>query len=402
MKSAGKVKKASSFFFLVLRLIFRPVLFLMYRYKFDMKTSKGIKRPCLILSNHQTAFDQFAVGLGFKFGINYIASDTLFRYGLKSWLMKKLGRPIPISKGSSDLIAVRNIMSLIRSGGSVGIFPSGNRSFYGDECTIAPGIGKLAKRLKAPLVLVELSGGFNTKPRWSVKPNKGKMRGRVARVIQLEDLAALSNDQVDGIIRKELGFNEFEFNQKAGIAYRGKRKAEYLESVLFYCPQCASMTGLCSQGCDFFCRHCGARVTVNRMGFFDKICLAEKIPGTILEWSQKQIQFIKTFDFSGYQNTPVFSDSNITFSAAERAKKENLIGTGSIKFFTDRLDICGTLFPFTETTMAVQGVRKLTMYHKEQVYAVEAPDRTNLMKYMVCGYFLRNKLLNINEEFYGY
>jgi hypothetical protein len=52
--------------------------------------------------------------------------------------------------------------------------------------------------------------------------------------------------------------------------------------------------------------------------------------------------------------------------------------------------------------MAVQGVRKLTIYHGEEVFAVEAPKRTNLMKYMICGYHLRNKTLDLKGEYYGY
>ena len=234
MKSREGIKKASSLFFFIGRCVFTPVLWLLYRFKFDKKSSKGITRPCLLLANHQTAFDQFALILGFKFGINYVATDTLFRHGLLSKIMVTLVRPIPFSKGSSDLSAVRNMMSVINDGGCVGMFPSGNRSFDGTESTIIPGIGKLAKKFNVPLVLVQFRGGYNTLPRWKVKPNLGKMTATVTKVLQAEELAVMSYEEIDAVIKQELYFNEFEYNKKEKIIYRGNKKCEYLESVLFY------------------------------------------------------------------------------------------------------------------------------------------------------------------------
>jgi len=401
-KESGKFKKSSSFLFWILRRIFGPVLYLLYRFKFDKKTSKGIKRPCIILANHQTLFDQFAVGLGFSFGINYVASDIIFRYGLKSKIMAVLSRPIPFSKGNSDFIAVKNIMSVIKDGGSVGMFPSGNRSFYGEESTIISGIGKLVKKLKVPLVLVQLRGGFNTLPRWKTRPSRGKMSGCVTKIIKGDELSVMSDDEVDRIIRKELSFNEFEYNRKAKIVFHGRHKAEFLESMLFYCPCCGCFNGLYSKANDFYCRNCGAWARINSTGFFEKIEKAQAVPETILEWSYKQLNFIKSFDFKGFTSKPVFSDNDIAFYKAERAKKELFLGKGKMEFFTDRIAICGYEFLFTGTTMAVQGVRKLTIYNGENVYAALAPLRTNLAKYMICGYHLRNKALNITEEYYGY
>jgi len=401
-KSSGAIKKANSFIYWILRCVFIPVMYLLFRYKFDRKTSKGIKRPCLILSNHQTVLDAFAVGVGFRFGINYVASDTIFRHGFKSKLMMILARPIPFSKGSSDSSAIRNMMSVIKSGGCVGMFPSANQSFFGSESTIVPGIGKLARKFGVPLVLVQLRGGFLTKPRWKAMPNKGKMRGAVSRVVSAEELAAMSPAEIDDIIFKELNFNDFEYNKTAKIVFRGKHRAEYLESVLFYCPECHSLSGLHSQGNEFFCRDCGMGVRLGETIIFEKIKKAEKVPDTILEWSAMQLNYIKGIDYSPFSAKPLFRDEGITFKLAQRARNETLLGTGTIEFFNDRFTVCGQDFFFVDSTLSLQGVRKLTMYNKDSVYAIESPLKMNLVKYMICGYCQRNKILNIKEEYYGY
>ena len=402
MRSSSYVKKASNFVYWILRLIFTPTLYLLYRFRFDKKTSWHIRRPCLILANHQTIVDQFALTMGFKFGINFIATDTLFRHGILSWLMKIIARPIPFSKGNSDMIAVKNMLSVMKEGGCVAMFPSGNRSFFGDESTIIPGIGKLAKKFNVPLVLVQMRGGYHTLPRWKKKPNKGKMRAAVSRVVQPEEMAAMSAAEVDEIILRELAFNDFEYNRTAQIAFRGRHKAEYLESALFYCPECSSMTGLRSEGSVFFCRDCGAKVEIDKNGFFVKIEKADRIPETILEWSVKQLDFIKRFDFSGFTDKPVFTDENVTLARAERARKEDPLGTGAIALYGDRVVVCGHEFLLAETTMAIIGVRKMTIFGRDGVYAVTAPYRLNFVKYMICGYHLRNKILNIEDGYYGY
>ena len=235
------VRKASSLVFFFIRATLRPALFLLYRFSFDMKSSKAVSRPCLILCNHQTGFDQFAVSVGFRFGINFVATDTIFRHGILSKLMVLLTRPIPFSKGNSDLVALRNMMGVIKSGGCVGMFPSGNRCLYGDECRIVPGIGKLAKKFAVPLVLMRIEGGFNTLARWRVKRNVGKVTAAVTKVLQPDELAVMSPAEVDSVIQSELGFDEFAWNKTAGVVFRGRRRAEYLESVLFFCPQCNRM-----------------------------------------------------------------------------------------------------------------------------------------------------------------
>ena len=396
------IKKANNFNFWFLKLFIRPALYLIYRFRFDMKSSRGIKRPCLILANHQTGFDQLGLSMGFGFGINYVATDTIFRHGLLSKIMVLLVRPIPFSKGSSDLTALKHMINVIKSGGSVAMFPSGNRCCYGVESDILPGIGRLAKKFDVPLVLVQFQGGYNTLPRWKAKKNLGKVIATVVRIVSREELSALGAEEVDSIIQRELKFNEFEFNRTAQITFRGKHKAEYLESMLFYCPQCGVMNSLRSRGNEFFCTECEARVRINGTGFFERIHNAGAIPETILEWSELQLEHIKNLDYTPYGETPFFTDGEIQFSVAERAKGETLLGRGQISLFNDRVVVCDREFPLTEVTMALVGVRNLSIYARDNVYAIKGPWGMNLMKYMICGYHLRNMALDIKDGYYGY
>lgn len=397
-----KIKKASNFVFWLGTKMSRPFLWRKYRFRFQRSTSKHIRRPCLILSNHQTAFDQFVVGTSFPFGINFVAGNSIFRHGFISWLMTTLLRPIAYNKGSSDSAAIKEMLSVIRQKGVVCIFPSGNRSFFGEECTARPGIGKLAKKMNVPLVFVQMRGGYNTKPRWSAKPRKGKMTASVIREISVEELSTLTADELEEIIRTTIYFNEFEWNAKEKIAYRSKRKAEYLESVLFYCPECQTLDKLSSKGNDFFCTHCGMSVSVNDYGFFEKVQHSEHCPDTILEWSRQQLEAIKSIDYTQYIDKPLFSDDNVKLSEATR-KKQQFLGKGSIALYGDRLTVCGREIPIAGLTdMSIQDKARLSIYTSAGELVVDMPTRGNAVKYMVCGYHLKNQAQRIENGHYGY
>ena len=66
------------------------------------------KRPYLILMNHQTAYDQFFVGMTFRQPVYYIASEDIFSLGWVSDLIRWLVAPIPIRKQTTDIKAVKD------------------------------------------------------------------------------------------------------------------------------------------------------------------------------------------------------------------------------------------------------------------------------------------------------
>jgi len=396
-----EVKKASNFVFKIITGTLRPILYL-NNFRFDYSTSKNITQPCVILSNHQSNYDQYAIAEGFNFAYNMVASDSLVRNKFLNFLYKLTLRTIPFSKGSSDSMAIRGMMSVIKQGGTVAMFPSGNRSFFGEECTQRPGVGKLVKKLNVPVVLVKMQGGYSKKPRWKNTSNRGPIRMGVCRTISPEELQTLTAAQLEDIIKNELYTNEFEWNAKERIEFRGKQKAEYLESVLFYCPQCKNTGGLSSSGNEFFCT-CGMRVLINSFGFFDKIQNADNCPDTILDWSKLQLEYIKSVDYSQYIDTPLFTDENVEFLQVTRTMEEKVLGKGTIALYGDRITVCDKTFPVKEIKdIAIMYQYRLTIYTDAGTFFVVLPKRGNPMKYMVGGYHIRNLATGCSDEFYGY
>jgi 1-acyl-sn-glycerol-3-phosphate acyltransferase len=398
-----RIKRANNFIHGLLRLIMRPILALKYRLKFDRTVTKHIKSPCIIVSNHSTVADQFIVGCMFRFGINFVASDSLLRRGnLLSFLIRTLGRAIPIRKGSADASTVKNMISIVKQGGSVALFPEGNRTFFGETSYFVPTIGKLAKVLGVPLVILNIEGGFATQSRWSAGLNKGKMRVYARRVLSGDELSALSAEKINETIKNELYFNEFDYIKNSGVRFSGKHMAENLETALFYCPICHSLTTNHSLGNTITCTKCGAHATIGSdFTFTNK---TSGIPDTILDWSRLQLDYIKNYDFAQYTETPVFSDDNMELYTFTRAEKDTFVSRGTVALFATHLQAAGQRFDIADINgLAIQENNKLQFsYQNSEFYIKIGSPKTSLMKYMICLHKIKQDLEGVHNEYFGY
>ena len=175
------------------------VLYPYCKWKYAIKIDKFREqedRPYLILMNHQTPFDQFFVGIAFKRPLYYMATEDIFSLGWISKLLRWAVAPIPIKKQTVDLNAIMNCMRLAREGGSIVIAPEGNRTYSGKTEHMNASIAGMAKKLKMPIALYRLEGGYGSQPRWSDGIRKGSMHGYVYDVIQPEEYEKLTNEEL--------------------------------------------------------------------------------------------------------------------------------------------------------------------------------------------------------------
>ena len=399
-----RVKKALEWVYFLLRLFYRPFLYLRYGLRCDRKLLKYAKKPCLIVSNHQTVNDQFIIGVEFKYAMNFVSSDSLMRLGFVTKILQRLARIIPITKGTSDASAIKNTMSVIKDGGAVCIFSEGNRTFFGETGNFKSTLGKLAKKLNVPLVITIMKGGFLTAPRWGRKANRGRMYVGIKRVVSPRELDVMTPEEINDLIKDSIYNNDYEYNKIQKIRYKGKHKAEYIEAALFACPECKHLDKLHSSGRRLKCEHCGAEIEIDDYGFFNKINGSGDLPKEPVEWSKKQLEIVKAIDFEKFSNTPLFSDDNIELYDCIRYKKQAVLAKGKIAFYNDRIDVAGQSFKIEKISeLAIVGINKLQIITDDAAYMVKCPERINLLKYMVCAYQVKHNNNQYTEEgFYGY
>ena len=141
-KNDSWMKFRHRLFVWLLRPVFTLVTVLRYHVTIEKFEAQG-DRPFLVIMNHQTAFDQFFVGMAFQGPVYYLASEDLFSKGWISALLKWVVNPIPNKKQTTDVRAVRNCLKVIKEGGTLALAPEGNRTYSGKMVYIKPAIIKI-------------------------------------------------------------------------------------------------------------------------------------------------------------------------------------------------------------------------------------------------------------------
>lgn len=357
--------------------LLRPVLRLYFRLRYNFKAQpSGLEKGAyLIISNHQTTMDPFLLSLSFRFPIYFVASDDLFNLKV-SPLINYLVAPIPKSKSLCDVAAMMGVLRVIKEGGAVGIFPEGNRTVSGGQWEMTDAIAKLAKRLKVPLVIYNVCGGYGTDPRWGHSIRKGRAEGKVRRIISVEELSALSNERLFTLIKDELTVND----AASGISFRSRKRAEFIERALYICPVCRGVSSIVSHKYKFRCSCCGTEAA-----YTEKLSISPAVAGfgRIYEWYEWERKEIAKCVAEGLR----VGDSGITFRESVKFKKKKKLNGDKVSIDNGNLVIYGgkgeRVFPLEKiTALTMIGKKKFNFYYQGKTLQVKGNKRFCAVKYV--------------------
>ena len=384
----------------IVRDILCPILGTYTRIAYNVKVEPFREqgdRAYLILMNHQTPLDQFFVAMAFKGPVYYMATEDLFSNGWISSVIRWLVEPIPIKKQTSDINAVRNCIRVAREGGTIAMAPEGNRTYSGRTEYINPSIGGLARKLKLPIALLRIEGGYGVEPRWSNVTRRGKMRAYVSQVIEPEDYASMTSDELAQKITEGLYVDE----AVADSLFRSKKKAEYLERAMYVCPFCG-LSEFESHGNTAHCRKCGREVVYGE----DKTLTGQgfEFPFRFVrDWYDYQKDFVNGLDLTAMTAEPIYTDRAQMREVIFNKRKELLRKDTQIRLYGDRVvldegteqELC---LPFEElSAVTVLGRNKLNLYHNKKAYQFKGDVRFNALKY-VNFYYRHKNIVRGNED----
>lgn len=351
----------------------RPIMriFFKLRYRYTAEKSGLEKGAYLIISNHQTTMDPFLLSLSFRFPIYFIASDDIFNLKV-SPLIKYLVAPIPKSKSLQDIAAMKNVFRVIKEGGTVGIFPEGNRTISGGQWEMTDAIAKLAKSLKVPLVIYNIQGGYGTDPRWGHTIRKGRSKGSVNRVISVSELSEMSAGQVFEIIKSGLAVDD----TLSGTAFKSRKRAEYIERALYLCPVCNGVSGIVSRKHKFCCKNCGTPST-----YTEKLFISPPVAGfnRIYEWFEWEREEIVKKVLGGL----CVSDKDILFRESLKFRKKKKLAGDTVSIDADKLVIGEYTYPLKDVTaVTMVGKKKFNFYYDNKILQVKGNKRFCAIKYV--------------------
>src|SRR6266508_1936464 len=140
--------------------------------------------PYILVSNHISMYDPFAIEFALGVPIRYMAKRELFAVPVLGFMLRAIGN-FPVRRGESDRRAIGTALRVLEAGQPLGFFPVGTRSKDGSLRRGKPGIGFLARRSGASMVPVAVTGT----PQAGVRiPPRGDIVVRVGPPFTLADL----------------------------------------------------------------------------------------------------------------------------------------------------------------------------------------------------------------------
>lgn len=367
----------------VYRFLFEGAVSLYTRWRYHItvpKFERAKKEAFFILMNHQTAFDQFFVEMAIPAPVYYVASEDLFSKGFLSRVIEHVAAPIPIKKSTTDMKAVKTCVRVAREGGTIAIAPEGNRTYSGVTETIKPSITGLIRLLRIPVAIFRIEGGYGVHPRWSDVVRKGRMQAGVTRVIEPDEYAQMTDDELFEIIQKELYWDDTTMN---GVYYH-KKSAEYLERVMYVCPDCG-LSEWESQDDVIHCKKCGQRVKYQPDLSLEG--LDKPFPFRyVKDWYRYQEKFICELDPSTMKEDVVYEDKADLSRVILYQHKQKIEKDVTVRLWGDRMQLIGRdvdiALPFDQVSvMSVLGRNKLNIYIGEDLYQLKGNRRFNAVKY---------------------
>ncbi|MFN9346883.1 MAG: lysophospholipid acyltransferase family protein [Planctomycetota bacterium] len=155
-------------FYRLMRIVARVIFVLWFRIRVEGRHHVPLDGGGMLLSTHQSGIDPILVGLSCNRNLNYLARSTLFKNPVFSFLIRILDA-IEIDRERGGLSGLREMLSRLRSGELVLLFPEGTRTPDGSIGALKPGFLPIAKRSEVPLIPVAIVVAFECMPnvsRW--------------------------------------------------------------------------------------------------------------------------------------------------------------------------------------------------------------------------------------------
>ena len=357
--------------------LLRPVGFLVAKIKLGYKYEKAKNLPenYIVLSNHVTDYDPILVGLSFKPQMYYVASEHITRWG---WIYKVLHfvfEPIIRYKATVAASTVMDILRKVRKGGNVCIFAEGVRTWDGVTSPVVPATAQLIKSARCALITYRIEGGYFASPNWASSSNTrhGRLYGAPVGIYTKEDLANMSVEEIDAIIKRDLYEDAYARQSQDMIPYRGKKLAEGMESLVFLCPKCRAHGTLTSKNDTVTCSACGHSFTYNKYGMLEGI-------------DQKTV-----YELNQWQRAELAKDvaRGISYTAPDASlftlegHKLSSVDEGDAHITNEAITIGEVTIPLsTVSDMGMHGRRTLIFSTTDNYYELKVPKGKNIIKFL--------------------
>lgn len=264
--------------------------------KIHKEHMKGLKPPFLVLGTHHAFMDFCVTPLAlFPYRANYVSELEGFEfYG--EWLYRQAGC-LGTRKFVNDIALVENIKKVIERKDILVLYPEARYANVGTSSKLPVSVGKLARLLKVPVVVINMKGNYLQSPIWNLKKRReARLEATITQVLTREELKALSAAEVTERLARYLEYDEYAWQYENKIAITYEKRAEGLELPLYQCPVCKTEYEMKSEKETLYCSHCGSRWQMSvygRMVGSHNLSKQEKDFAHIPDWYEWERENVK-------------------------------------------------------------------------------------------------------------
>lgn len=309
--------------------------------RFHKKGFTVPKGPVLFVSNHLTNWDGLYLNcMFFNRIIRFIVHDDMFKNKFMAWCAKNLLGEVCRGRTNNSISDVKEMKRLASKGATVGLFPEGDIDMFGRTLPIGVSVAKYAKLLGIPIVLTKVQGACIRAPRWADKARHSKITYSITDVISVNDVKKLPTNELHNRILSGIVVDEYAYqNEKRVKQFPSKKRAEWLELGLFYCPNCKKFETLKSENDRVYCTNCCYEVKYNRYCNLEPINGA--LPFTVLtEWDDEQKRVLNEKVKEYNSPAPFLQAQDLDFYQIDQSQYfKKPLYQANLSLYNDRLDI---------------------------------------------------------------
>ena len=169
----------------ILRLIGKPVIYLLFWPKIIGKKNTRHKGRAVVIANHSSFWDPLLIAVIFKRQVYWMGKIELFKSRIARMFFNAV-KAFPVRRGEGDLAAIRHAFRILKAEKLFGIFPEGTRIKSGEIGRFEPGTAMIALKNNAPVIPVYIKGQYKLFRR---------MKVIIGEPIMLSDYVGSKTDQ---------------------------------------------------------------------------------------------------------------------------------------------------------------------------------------------------------------
>ena len=200
------------------------ILLLGKKYRVEKEGMEGLKPPYMILSNHMEFIDFELLAMATTpHPVNNVVS--IDGYYWKFFLLEWVGA-IMTRKFTVDIHLVKAIRNVLKRGDVLAMYPEARYTPCGTLAFLPPSLGKLVKMNKVPIVAAVHHGNHLHTPFWDFRrTRKVPMVLKMKLILTPEQLATMTPSEINAVLRKELWYDEYQYQKDNGILIKEPYRA---------------------------------------------------------------------------------------------------------------------------------------------------------------------------------